>query len=867
MPLLSSSIPNLVNGISQQAPALRLTSQMEAQDNAFSSIVEGLGKRTPTQHIKKISGSDISASLLHTINRDATERYTVVLSNGALAVYDMTGTAKTVTTPDGVGYITTATPSTTLKALTVEDYTFIVNTAKVVATKSSPLSTDPGVQGLVFVKQGQYDTKYYLYIDGFEAALHTTSASVVAGLQTTAIAAELYRQLGIALGFVFTTATWVESTKTLTKTGAFTNYTWTAGDRIYITGGTGVTVGFYEIASKTSNNAIVLSTSLSTANIDLATGNIAASTGWTLTLQDSTFLVKKTAGTAFSIRASDSFGDRAIVAIKDSIQRFSDLPTCAPAGFKVEIKGDGSTQADDYWVKFVTNNSAMSFDKGTWVETVAPGIRYQLDATTMPHVLIRNGDGTFTFEEATWADRTVGNLTTAPDPSCVGSEISDIFFFRNRLGFLSDENVILSEAGEFFNFFPTTVITTLDGDPIDVAATHTRAASLKHAVPFQEELLLFSEQAQFVMTSGDGILTADAASIQQTTEFDASLRARPVGVGHNVYFSFNRGAFSGVREYFVQPNSGTKDAADITSHAPKYLPGVVTKLTASSNEECVVALSSTDQAAMYLYKYYWLNDQKLQSSWSKYSFETGAKVLNADFIESTLYMVVQRSDGAHLEKMQFEPGQTDSGSAFVTRLDRRLTEATVTSVAYSAGTGLTTWTLPYVIKGTMRVAVRATDSVYPEGFRISLTAATVGGSTITALGDFTTTKVYIGQLYTMRVRLSEQILREEARGGGQAQITAGRNQLRYMTFAYNDTAYFSVETTPTGRTVSTKTFSGMVPGVGSPGEVNLSSGEFRVAVFSQASEVVIELVSDSHLPCYFTGAEFEAFYHSRSQRA
>lgn len=67
-------------------------------------------------------------------------------------------------------------------------------------------------------------------------------------------------------------AFWTASTKTLTATNEFTDYTHVAGDEIEILDGTGATTGVYEIASKTSANAIVLSTSLAAGN--LATGDI-----------------------------------------------------------------------------------------------------------------------------------------------------------------------------------------------------------------------------------------------------------------------------------------------------------------------------------------------------------------------------------------------------------------------------------------------------------------------------------------------------------------------------------------------------------------------------------------------------------------
>lgn len=60
-------------------------------------------------------------------------------------------------------------------------------------------------------------------------------------------------------------AAWTASTKTLTLSAAFTDYTFVDGDEIEITDGSG-TEGFYEIASRTSANAIVLATSLSASN-------------------------------------------------------------------------------------------------------------------------------------------------------------------------------------------------------------------------------------------------------------------------------------------------------------------------------------------------------------------------------------------------------------------------------------------------------------------------------------------------------------------------------------------------------------------------------------------------------------------------
>ena len=55
MALVSASIPNLINGVSQQPPSLRLKTQAEIQENGFSTVVDGLKKRPSSEHIKTLS--------------------------------------------------------------------------------------------------------------------------------------------------------------------------------------------------------------------------------------------------------------------------------------------------------------------------------------------------------------------------------------------------------------------------------------------------------------------------------------------------------------------------------------------------------------------------------------------------------------------------------------------------------------------------------------------------------------------------------------------------------------------------------------------------------------------------------------------
>ena len=54
MALVSKNIPNFINGVSQQPPALRLAGQGEIQENGLSDVVAGLKKRPPTAHVNDL---------------------------------------------------------------------------------------------------------------------------------------------------------------------------------------------------------------------------------------------------------------------------------------------------------------------------------------------------------------------------------------------------------------------------------------------------------------------------------------------------------------------------------------------------------------------------------------------------------------------------------------------------------------------------------------------------------------------------------------------------------------------------------------------------------------------------------------------
>ena len=883
MPLISSSIPNLINGVSQQPAALRLASQCEQMVNCLASPVEGLRKRPPAQHIAKLFNGSAGAGRPFTtiVDRDGSIKYLVLIQDNAIKVFGLDGSVKTVSTPDGTSYLDiTGEPSSTFRAASVADYTFIVNREKTVAM-SGTTSPTWGTKSMVFIRSAEYGTTYSITVNSTTVSYTTLpaggkrmAASYARSGSTVTVTAIAH---GLATGdqvdMTIVNGNGNSGTYTITVTGADTfTYTDTSSGT---TSGTCTVVYQPNYSPSTVEIAAALKAALSAA---------LSMVSWTITNGAGQYIVRitKVDGADYTLSSTDTKTGLATVAIKGTIDSISDLPVTAEHGFIVKILGAAATGADDYYVKFVAN-AGSGFGHGVWQETVAPGITYLFDATTMPHVLIRNNDGTFTFQKFTWAGRVAGDATTAPNPSFVGSQIQNVNLFRNRLVLLADESVITSAADSYDRFWPESAQTIVDSDPIDLSAGSRKVNFLMASVAFSNVLLLFSRHGQFRLDSGSSLgqtLTPKTASVTQVTAFEMGDVVDPVIVGRTMYFAVPRGEYNGLREFFLPDASGpVPSSEEVTSSVPRFLPGNLCSLVATAAEEAVYLVSKDQPTRLYGYKFLFEGDKKLQSAWGYWETNGGKSIIGIDMVDSDLYLVVQYSNGVYLERVVTQPESVDTGSTVELLLDRKATEASCT-VALTTPSGLdtqSTITLPYPID-TANAQMAVVGRVYAgnslmHGQSVQIISSTAAGGaggmgTLTVRGDLTAAKFYVGETYDMLYEFSTQFLKEQPPGGGMAVIAGPKLQLRTWTVVFDKSSAFNLQITPRGRDTQTYPYTGFEIGDQEValGELALRTSKFRVPVMAQNIEAKIEVTSSSPLPCRLQSAEWEGWYHTRSAR-
>jgi len=878
MTLMLSSVPDLTGGVSQQPVSQRGINQCQNQVNAMPLTVGGLIKRPPLNHVGTVitsGGTSFNNTnvFTHFVRRDNDEEFIIICDGGGnVLVNGLDGVSKTVirstSMTDDDNYLgdleanaaDIADPIATLRAFTIGDVTFLVNTSVTPA-----MSTTTGVAPFSRLQASA----------PHEALLILRSAGV-----------DVEHKVRITLPSASSTG---EFAVTFDGTGD-TDADVTKLAEVLATGATHA--GYTGTGTDDGQGAL--------------TGGLNGVGGITATAKNGVIHLVGTS--EFSIECSDSLGDAATAVVREDTPFFSDLPSTAPHMMIVRIVGSSETEIDDYYLRFEVNGLNTSTDpavnpdegtmgKGRWIECPKPGIPTEYDFKTMPHILVRQPDDTFVVTLANgevpikpqnapgtvdtnieWStfrftNRTTGDTVTNTDPSFIGQPITDISFFRNRLVITSGENISLSEVGFYFNFFRTTVRQLLDSETIDVGVGGTDFNVLKRVVPFSDRLVLLSDRAQFVL-QGEAILSPLTVSVTNVTDFDVDTGAAPVTAGTSLFFPFARGSFSGFREYFKAGTAADNqfDSLDITEQVPKFIEGSISRIATSTHENLIV-VQATSRQKLYVYKYENTSRGKTQSAWFTFDFSlstaSNCQILNFEFVGTSLFVILNRDGKTFIERMDLQTGLKDDNSTYVTTLDRRF------KITGTAATTETTST--FVISGVAVNTALTYNAVTAAGE--VLTIADNGVTNINNGADTqiviskalpTNTVIYFGLPYTMTYEFTRPLLKRTQPNGRVDIMSNGRHQIRYMTVEYDASANFTIRVTPqigiTSGTPIDYPFSGRFLAQTSTDSIPDETGSFRIPVFQKSQNAKIEIINSSALPSNIQSAEFEAEFTTRIEQ-
>lgn len=774
MGLVQDTIPNFIGGVSQQPDKLMFPNQAKELLNMLPDPTVGLSKRKPTEHIARLMDTLPKYPQTYTVNKED-EKYQVFLTGETVRVFDLEGNEKTI------------------KYLVDEGATEEEKEAQR-ARLLEYITTNTPLKDLQMVNIGDYT--------------FILNKTVIAELSD-----ETYPNPHPHSALVFVKQGDYSIDYKVAINGKTVTYTTDASDK--------KTLKTNAIANELYNLLI----------------NELGTDDWAFSRVNSTILIKNLKGEDFTISTEDSNGDRNLFCIYNEMEAVSNLPAVAYNGFIVKIIGDDGDNSDDYYVNFITKDGS-AHGSGTWQECPAPDMKYRVLAETMPHAIVREADGTFTYKEIEWTDRKAGDEDSAKTPSIFGQRINEVFTHKGRLAFLAGDKSIYSDVDDIFSLFKRTVMTSLDTDPIDVGS-NSKMVLLKHTLPYDGNLLLFSPSSIFTIKGGD-VFSNTTVTLDLTMEYPCSSLCKPIVAGTSGVFVFENGDYSGLYEIYTN-SSYVTSSRNITEQVPCYLPSNIFKMSGNTINNIICLLSQNEPNTIYTYNYYYTSDTKAQSAWHKWQIKDAERILNVDFIDNYLFLTIQYEDGIYLEKLNCTQKQKDEGLNFLIHLDRKYK----VSGTYLEEDRITTFELPYTPKEELNVVDANT------GFLVNFEL--INDKEIKVKGNYP--HCIIGYPYSSYWKLGT-IYKKQATQSGGTRTVEGILMLKDLELSYLDSGYFEVEVQPEYITQDPSYYQCTCTNLGTNsailGQVSIDSGLFLIPVLAKNDEVKIQITNNSYFPSIFS---------------
>ena len=443
---------------------------------------------------------------------------------------------------------------------------------------------------------------------------------------------------------------------------------------------------------------------------------------------DSLYLLRTS---AFTITGTGGKIGNKLTIFQDQVSTLAELPNESKNGHVVKILNSGATSTS-YYMKYTADNATSG--PGFWSEGLGPNVSPGLTDSTMPHELVNPSLNNFTFKQISYVERLVGDEETNSHPSFNGKQIKQAFFHNNRLGFISGDNVSMSQSGEFFEFYHTSAQTVTDADPIDVRAATIRPAALHSVIPTTQGLVLFSGNQQFLMTSGDGILTPAKSNIRAISNYEMDTVIDPVDTGTTLNFISKTPSYTRVFAMVTRGENENPQVLDIGRVVNEWVPSTVDTLISSPQNQ-FIAFSGQSSRYIYFFRTYSDGEKNLVQAWFNWLAPGNVQAIAADSDE--FYAVTKQANQFTLSKASLS--QSPDDAIIVNNEGQKINPcidlyAQASSVTFDTAGNFTKCFIPYsdatsltpvlIIKGTTR-----TGNFIESGFTITPERVVESGNT------------------------------------------------------------------------------------------------------------------------------------------
>ena len=217
--------------------------------------------------------------------------------------------------------------------------------------------------------------------------------------------------------------------------------------------------------------------------------------------------------------------------------------------------------------------------------------------------------------------RVVGDGLTSPVPWFNGRPITMLGMFQDRLLVGSENYVNASRSGDYLNFFRGSVLAVVDEDPIEVFAHGSEGDTLRYAVPYNGDMIVFGDQQQYGIP-GDTVFSPKSPLIRPISSNKDATYTRPVTSGNYIFYSQHGAAGTSLHQMRVGALNGQATVTDeLSDDLGNWLSGTPRQIAALTAPN-VIMFRTGHPGRFYLYQY--LDDknngQRVQAAWGQFEY-------------------------------------------------------------------------------------------------------------------------------------------------------------------------------------------------------------------------------------------------------
>ncbi len=560
--------------------------------------------------------------------------------------------------------------------------------------------------------------------------------------------------------------------------------------------------------------------------------------------------------------------------VSGSVKTIEDLPTQCKHGMVVRVANSESTDNDDYYVKFFGNNDQDG--DGVWEECAMPGTQIEYDKATMPVQLVRTNATTFTLSQVDYEQCTSGDTTettgTNPRATFVGKTINKMVFFRNRLVMLSDENIIMSRPGNFFNFWAKTAQTFSNIDVIDIQVSSTYPAIVFDAIQVNAGLVVFTKNQQFMLTTDSDVLSPATAKVNAIANYNFNHKTNPISLGTTVGFLDNANKYS----RFFEMSNLLREGEPIVVEQSKVVSTLLSnelKLISNSRENSIIFFSEENTPTLYAYRYFQSGNERAMEAW--FTWTLTGDIRYHCFLDDALYVVVKNGTKDQLLRYNIT---LDSNSHFVTsgvdfpvHLDHSMTTSGWT---YNAQSNKSTKIIPSGLESSTAQLAAYDNSNNQSGVqnlgryaKVTVLPVSNNNTYLEIDGDWSNETFIIGYLFDMNIQIPTIYLKQQAGDNWRADTRCDLI-IHRVKFNFGNVGVYSVTIDKLGKPTFTEEREVNQANISTANNPNFLDSSFEtIPCYERNKTLTINISSKHPSPATILSYNWEGDYNNRNYRS